>query len=92
MGYAAQAQPANVCMYVSDLDKYSRCSMSLDEDPVDIASNPSLGSSGQGRACGKEQHQPRAKIHICGIKSVGIGSRRLGILDDRLGNIIGLDD
>lgn len=33
-----------------------------------------------------------AKIHICGIKGVGIGSRRLGILDDRLGNIIGLDD
>lgn len=45
MSYAAQAQPANVCMYVSDLDKYSRCSMSLDEDPVDIASNPSLGTT-----------------------------------------------
>jgi hypothetical protein len=37
MGFAAQAKHANMCMYVSDLDKYSSCSVSLDEDPVDIA-------------------------------------------------------
>lgn len=37
--------------YVSDPDKYSRCSTSLDEDPVDIASNASLGTTRRTYNC-----------------------------------------